>query len=240
MSRAVSSTSWSEAARRGFGSARRPGPLVSEQSHASERARFSAILSRRALLCGGGAGLAFLLSGCGFRPLHAPLESTAGEVPADVQAELAAVRVGPIGERYGQMMRRDLQRRLEGNAPGTPARYLLNVGIGLSAEVLGYRRDGTISRVRYTARGEWTLTTQSVPPRIIGQSALPFRTIDSFNVPDLQFFSADTSREAMERRLAEVLADEIAREVTFALRQHLAAGRPSAPAPAAAAAAPAG
>jgi hypothetical protein len=120
-------------------------------------------------------------------------------------------------------MRRDLQRRLEGTAPGTQARYLLNVGIGLNAEILGYRRDGSISRVRYTATGEWALNTLSVPPQVVARSVLPFRTIDSFNVPDLQFFSADTSREAMERRLAEVVAEEIVREVTLTLRERLAA-----------------
>jgi hypothetical protein len=180
-------------------------------------------------------GLAVFLPACGFRPLHGPIESAGSGQPAELQAELAAVRVASIGERYGQLLRRDLQRRLEGDAPGTPARYLLNVRVGVDAEILGYRRDGSISRVRYTATGQWTLTTLSVPPRTIGRSALPFRTIDSFNVPDLQFFSADTSREAMERRLTEVLAAEIAREVAYVLRQHVEAGRPSGPvAPAAA------
>ncbi|MFX5084992.1 hypothetical protein ABTC40_20335, partial [Acinetobacter baumannii] len=87
--------------------------------------------------------------------------------------------------------------------------YQLNVAVGIDAEVLGYRRDGTISRVRYNATGHWTLTTLSVPPQVIARSALPVRTLDSFNVPDLQFFSADTSRDAMEGRLAEMLADEI-------------------------------
>lgn len=177
---------------------------------------------RRRLL--GGLGL-FGLAGCGFQPLHAPVE-TAGGNTADLEQELAAVRVMPMGERFGQLMRRDLQRRLESTAPGTPARYQLSVGVGLNTEVLGFRRDGTISRVRYIASGSWTLATLSVPPQVVGRNALPFRTIDAYNVPDLQFFAADVSREAMERRLVEVVSEEVVREVAIALRRHLASGQP--------------
>jgi len=176
--------------------------------------------SRRRLL--GGLGL-LGLAGCGFQPLHAPVE-TGGGTTADLEQELAAVRVAPMGERFGQLMRRDLQRRLESAAPGTPARYQLSLGVGLTTEVLGFRRDGTISRVRYVASGNWTLATLSVPPQIIGRSALPFRTLDAYNVPDLQFFAADTSRDAMERRLVDIMAQEVVREVTIALRQHVASG----------------
>lgn len=177
---------------------------------------------RRRLL--GGLGL-LGLAGCGFQPLHAPVETTVGDT-ADLEQELAAVRVMPMGERFGQLMRRDLQRRLESAAPGTPARYQLSVGVGLNTEVLGFRRDGTISRVRYIASGSWTLATLSVPPQVVGRNALPFRTIDAYNVPDLQFFAADVSREAMERRLVEVVSEEVVREVAIALRRHLASARP--------------
>lgn len=203
MSRDASSTSWS----------RVKGQAVTSMAHA---------WSRRRLL--GGIGL-LCLSGCGFQPLHAPVETGSGAT-ADLEQELAAVRVAPMGERFGQLMRRDLQRRLESAAPGTPARYQLSLGVGLTTEVLGFRRDGTISRVRYIASGNWTLATLSVPPQIIGRSALPFRTLDAYNVPDLQFFAADTSREAMERRLVDIMAQEVVREVTIALRQHVAGGRP--------------
>lgn len=163
-------------------------------------------------------------SGCGFKPLYGPVETVAGGTE-HITAELAAVRVGPISERFGQMLRRDLQRRLEGNAPGTQARYALNVTISFRTEVLGFRNDGTISRLRYVLSGNWTLATQAVPPRVIARNSLPFRTIDASNVPDLQFFAADSAREAMEQRLLTLLADEVVREVTLSLRDHIAALR---------------
>jgi LPS-assembly lipoprotein len=169
--------------------------------------------SRRGLL-GGLLGLA----GCGFRPLYGPIEAADGR-DEDIRTELAAVRVGPTYDRPGQLLRRSLQRRMEDSLPGTPARYRLDVGVNLGTEVLGYRRDGTPTRVRFTLNGSWTLASLSVPPDPIASSAIPYRTLDSFNIPDLQFFSADASRDAALDRLMEQLSEEVSRQVAMALRR---------------------
>jgi LPS-assembly lipoprotein len=177
-------------------------------------------LSRRALL--GAVGL-LGLSGCGFRPLYGPMATADGGDP-DLATELAAVRVGPIYERTGQLLRRNLQRRLEDTRPGTPARYQLDVSYVPGVEVLGYRRDGTITRLRYTFTGSWDLSTLSVPPQPVARSVIPYRAIDSFNIPDLQFFSADSARDAMESRAMEQMSEEITRQVALALRRRREAG----------------
>jgi LPS-assembly lipoprotein len=171
---------------------------------------------RRALVALGGGLLG--LSGCGFRPLYAPVTAEDGGT-ADVRDDLAAVRVGNIPERSGQLLRRDLQRRFEGVRVGVPARYALQVVVTYSVEPLGYRRDGTITRLRYVATGNWSLSTLSVPPRQIAASAIPTRALDSFNIPDLQFFAADTARDAMELRLVDQLAEDIFRRVALELRR---------------------
>lgn len=205
MSRDASSISWSRVRSHGAalaGSAR--GRLAGERS-----------CSRRRLL--GALGL-LGLGGCGFRPLYAPVTEADGS-ESDLRDELAAVRVGHIGERSGQLLRRNLQRRLEGSAPGTPARYTLQIGISLAAEVLGYRRDGTPTRIRTIATGNWALMTLSVPPQPIATSGIPIRTLDSFNIPDLQFFAADMARDAMEQRLVEQLSEEIYYGVALELRR---------------------
>ncbi|MEN0073374.1 MAG: LPS assembly lipoprotein LptE [Paracraurococcus sp.] len=176
-------------------------------------------MTRRGLL--GAAGL-LGLSGCGFRPLYAP-GTTADGGHGDLVTELAARRVGPIYERTGQLLRRNLQRRLEDTAPGTPARYQLNVSYTPGVEVLGYRRDGTITRVRYTITGTWDLATLSVPPVPVARSDIPYRTIDSFNIPDLQFFSADSARDALESRAMEEMSEAIVRQVALTLRRRMEA-----------------
>jgi LPS-assembly lipoprotein len=96
---------------------------------------------------------------------------------------------------------------------------MLQVAVTGGAEILGYRRDGAITRVRYVVTGNWTLMTLSVPPQPIAASAIPYRTLDSFNIPDLQFFAADSARDAMEARVAEDLSDEIFRHVAMELRR---------------------
>ncbi len=170
---------------------------------------------RRGILA---ATLGLGLAGCGFRPLYGPPEAGLGAVPDGVRQSLAAIRVGPIPERTGQLMRRELQRRLEGLAPGTPARYQLAVALLTDAEVLAYRRDGTISRVRFLVSADWVLTTQAVPPVPVARSARPIRAIDAFNVPDLQFFAADTARDVAFERLIETLSLQIVEGLALQLR----------------------
>ncbi|WP_187830394.1 LPS assembly lipoprotein LptE [Siccirubricoccus phaeus] len=178
----------------------------------------SARLGRRAALTG-----LLGLAGCGFRPLYGPIDAGNGS-GADLRSELAAVRIGPVYERQGQLLRRSLLRKFEDSAPGTPARYLLQVSVTGGMEILGYRRDGAITRVRYTATGNWNLATMGTPPQTIAASAIPYRTLDSFNIPDLQFFAADSARDAMEARVAEEMSEEIFRRVAMELRRRREAG----------------
>lgn len=163
-------------------------------------------------------GLLGPLSGCGFRPLYAPVTAEDGG-SADIRDDLAAVRIGNIPERSGQLLRRDLQRRFEGVRTGVPARYMLQVAVSYTVEPLGYRQDGTITRLRYVATGSWNLATMAVPPRQIAASSIPARALDAFNIPDLQFFAADSARDAMERRLVEELSEDIYRRVALELRR---------------------
>jgi len=139
-----------------------------------------------------------------------------------LRAELAAVRVAPINDRSGQLLRRYLQRRMEESRPGTPSRYELQAGISSAVEVLGYRQDGSITRVRYVATANWALLTEAVPPVLVERGSA--RTLDAYNIPDLQFFAADVSREAAERRILEELGDRIVLGVAAALRRRDAAG----------------
>ncbi|MBS7810623.1 LPS assembly lipoprotein LptE [Roseococcus pinisoli] len=162
------------------------------------------------------------LAGCGFRPVYGPEgeRSTAvdGTVEPALRDRLASVRVGPIGERSGQLLRRSLQRQLEGQRPGTPARYDLAATISWQSEPLGYRRDGMVTRVRYVATGTWILATAAIPPVVLDRGTV--RTLDAFNIPDLQFFAADASRDEMERRLVSEISDRIALAVAVSLRRH--------------------
>jgi len=145
-----------------------------------------------------------LLSGCGFRPLYGPRATGAAA------AGLETVRVGLITERNGQLLRRQLEERL-GSGTGALARYDLRVGLAYGVELQGFTRDGTPSRVRVTATANWFLYDTASPPRLVANGVE--RSFDAYNVPENQFFAADTSREAAERRLMEQLADDMVRRL---------------------------
>jgi LPS-assembly lipoprotein len=163
--------------------------------------------TRRGLL---GAAL-MALGGCGFRPLYGD-GAAAGD--PDVAREFAATRVGLIPDRFGQLLRRSLQQRLSAGGPAA-ARWDLLVTPSFAAEGMGVQPDGAVTRVRYTATANWTLNR--VTPRETVANGFE-RTMDAYNIQPSQFFSADMSREAMERRLAEQLADEVVTRLAMRLR----------------------
>ena len=170
---------------------------------------------RRGWLRAAAGALALGTAGCGFRPLYGNGGVAAGE--PDVRAELAAVRVAVIPERFGQLMRRAIQQRLgTGTAGPQAARWELRIAPGLNAEALGFLIDGSVTRVRFVAAANWFLFRLSTPPELVVNGVE--RTIDAFNVPPNQYFATDSSREAAERRLAETLADEVVQRLAMRFR----------------------
>lgn len=171
------------------------------------------MVTRRRLLA---LGAALALPGCGFRPLHA---TGGAAVDSAVQREFAAIRVAIIAERNGQILRRALEQRLAPN--GTAARYDLRTAMSFGVDVQGYRRDGTPSRVRYTATANWSLFTLDTPPRPVTRGVE--QAFDAYNIPESQFFAADISRQAAEQRMMEQLADDMTQRLAVWF-----AGRPAA------------
>ena len=173
--------------------------------------------SRRALL----VAPLLALGACGFRPVYGPggevASSGVGPNEPGLRASMATVRVGIIPERNGQLMRRALQRQLEGNQPGEQGRYELDVSLVYATEVLGYQTDGLATRVRIIATANWVLATMGAPREVVDRGSA--RTLDAYNLPNLQFFASDASREDMERRLVAELSDRVVLGVAVALRR---------------------
>jgi LPS-assembly lipoprotein len=176
-------------------------------------------VARRGLLCGAAALLA--LGGCGFRPLYGEGGAMAPSDPA-IQSELASVTVGLIPERFGQLLRRDLQTKL-GNRGAAGARWELLVGPSFQTDSIGIQQDGSATRVRYIATANWTLLRMT--PREPVANGFE-RTIDSFNVQPNQFFASDMANDATQRRLSQQLAEEIVTRLALRFRS-LEAGQPT-------------
>ncbi len=177
---------------------------------------------RRGLLRGAAGLLALGVGGCGFRPLYGSNGSLAAAADPAVAGELAAVQVPVIPERFGQLLRRALQQRLGTGVSGAQAaRWELRVGPSLQTEGLGVLRDGSVSRIRYSATANWQLVRLGPTPEVVANGFE--RALDAFNVPPNQFFAADVSRDAAERRIAETLAEEVVTRVAIRFRTGAAA-----------------
>lgn len=159
-------------------------------------------LSRRGLLAALGLAPLGALAGCGFEPLYG--ERSGLSIRAAEQ--LAKVRVAPISERNGVLLRRALEQRIR---PGreSEARFELRCGLTFGVDIQGYRRDGVPSRVRYTASANWFLFNTAIPPVLVANGTERF--FDAYNIPENQFFAADASRYAMEQRIIDQLAEDI-------------------------------
>ena len=168
-------------------------------------------LARRGLL----AAVLATLGGCGFRPLYGP----GTEAAPGVQARLAEINVQLIPERSGQLLRQALQVRLDRGQAPVSRRFDLAVQYALASDSIGIQQDTSASRVRLTGVATWTLLAQNPQRTTVASGSA--REVDAVNVINQQFFAAELTGAAVQRRMVESLADQIVTQLAthFARQQ---------------------
>jgi hypothetical protein len=142
-------------------------------------------------------------------------------LPASLaQRELAAVYVGIIPERPGQLLRQALQERF-GNDSGTAPVYNLAVTFGVSGEGIAVEQSSIATRIRLIGNATWTLRRTDDPKHAALTSGAA-RAIDGVNIFGAQYFAADLETEAKQRSIAENLATQIATQLAVWFRQQAA------------------
>ena len=164
-------------------------------------------------------GAGALLAGCGFQPVYMPTASGKAGV---AQRELAAIHVNLMSDRPGQEMRQALQERLEMGSDQVAQRYDLTVSFGIGGEGIAVLSSTDATRIRFTGSANWTLTAQD-PGRTKLTSGYA-KTVDALNIFDGQYFAADLETEAVEKRMAEALADQITVQLAAYFRKRAASG----------------
>lgn len=179
--------------------------------------RRGAEVSRSQLLAGALVAVAALaLSGCGWQPVYGTAH---GEAAGPAQAGLAETSVALIPERSGQLLRQALQARFDRGSGGVGQRYELAVsGLSISGEPLAIQRDNTTSRVRLVGVAPWSLVSLGPQRRTLtsGQA----RVVDGYDVINQQYFASDLESDAVQRRMAEAMAEQITLRVAMYFRQH--------------------
>ena len=159
------------------------------------------------------------LSGCGFHPVYMPTASGQAGV---AQRELAAIQVDLIPDRPGQLLRQALQQRFEGAGDSVARRYELSVGFYIAGEGIAVNPNSIATRIRQTGNANWTLVAQD-PGRTRLTSGYA-RAVDGYNLFDAQYFAADLESEAITKRLADALADQITLQLATWFRKRAAPG----------------
>jgi LPS-assembly lipoprotein len=170
-------------------------------------------LSRRGALS---LGACAALAGCGFEPIY--MRTASGE-PGPAQRDLAAVSVGIIPDRPGQLLRQELQDRFGSDGGNVPPRYKLNVSYSIAGQGIAILQSSAPTRVRMIATANWTLTAADGGQKVTSGTA---KAVDGFNILDQQYFAADLSTEQTQRRLAIEVADNITLELAVFFRRRAA------------------
>jgi LPS-assembly lipoprotein len=151
-------------------------------------------------------GLLVALAGCGFEPLH----RDAGQGSA-AQA-LATIRIDPIADRSGQVLRNYLLDRLTPRGVPAAAEYVLRVRLQEPRQTLALRRDDVISRVGYTATARFDLFDAS-GRRVFGGSSS--YTTD-YEVTNSEFATNVSAQNARDRVL-ELVGEDIRNQLAVHL-----------------------
>ena len=159
---------------------------------------------------------ALLLAGCGFHPLYDSAGARAQSQGGTVSAHLDSIYVELIPNRLGQLLRQALQERLDSD-DGDRKTYSLAVAYSIDEEAISVLNSNSNTRTRAVGRGTWTLTAIANPGVPLASGSV--RVLDGFNTLDEQVFFSVLENEAVQRRLADNVADQITQRVATYFRR---------------------
>jgi LPS-assembly lipoprotein len=157
-------------------------------------------------------GLGGLLVGCGFHPVYKSVGAGPGP-----QVGLSEIEVGPIYERPGQILRDALLTQM-GIEPGTPRKFDLEVKFWITGEMQGVLNFTQATRIRLVANSSWTLLSRGSKQVRLTEGA--DRLVDGFDIFDAQYFEQDLANEAVQRRLAQSMAERITLRLAMWFHDH--------------------
>ncbi|MDR3523278.1 MAG: LPS assembly lipoprotein LptE [Acetobacteraceae bacterium] len=164
-------------------------------------------IGRRFALSGSALAMVGLAGGCGFRPLYGRM----GDGTA-MPEQLRQVDVALIPDRAGQLLREELQRRLQGESGSGSKSYLLTVTYNVSDQ--GVATEFTTSaqtRVRVIGEAHWSLISIRGEAHEIASGWA--KSNDGANLIDVQYFYSDLQHENVVRRISTDISQKIVTDI---------------------------
>ncbi len=164
----------------------------------------TSLLPRRTLLSVllGGGGL--LAAGCGFKPLYGT--SGTGE---GASLEMASVKVAPIPDRIGQVLRNELTDRLTAGVGPQPTRYELAVFLEERSSPVQIQTSDTITRYNLRLVADFSLIDLASGDVVFQNHA---RGVGSYDVVTSEF-----STLVAEQETAKAAARELSKTISSLL-----------------------
>ena len=156
-------------------------------------------------------GLIFCLSACGFKPLYVERTSDEkwyykGEFDTSITEEMAKIKVEPIAERIGQMIRNDLIDSFTPQGVPTQPTYRLvvdNVQKQVVQQALRNDITATRERVRYTIK--YRLYDVQTGKQLVSGNSLAYVGYDILANP----YSTTFAQKKVEKNAARMLSDDV-------------------------------
>lgn len=151
-------------------------------------------------------GFAAFLTACGFQPLY-------GENPASAPAaeRLSRIKVAPIADRIGQIVKNHLEDALTPLGPSSAPLYVLEVTLVEEVDGFGFRSDESITRENLRLEATYRLLrSDNNQPVLVGSA----RSNMAYDVVRSDFANL-SAREDAKRRTAEQLVHIIANRLSL-------------------------
>lgn len=143
------------------------------------------------------------LTACGFRPLYGDRGVQSGSVKAD----MSGVRIEPISNRAGQILRNRLIDQMTPAGQPTEAAYRLTIRLTENKVPLGIRKDETATRANMIQTAFYTL--QEMATNVVVDRGT-VQSTTSYNIVNSDFGTIMAERDARTRGV-----DQIADSVTL-------------------------
>lgn len=157
-------------------------------------------------------GLVFFISACGFQPLYVEKKHSnawyfGGDFDTSISEEMAQVKVEPIEERFGQIIRNELLDNLTPRGVPSHPKYRLFVELKEKSIVQqALRNDITATReqVKYTV--EYIMTNAAEGKELVRGNSVSYASYDIMSNP----YSTTVASKKAEKDSANIIANDIA------------------------------
>ncbi len=148
--------------------------------------------------------LVALLSGCGFRPLYLKGKQ-------NPQPELAAVEIGPIADRKGQILRNLLLDQLTPKGQSAHPAYVLDASVEFSVRNLGIRRNDRATRALLGVTATYLLRRKRDGAHLSSGAS---HANSGYDILDSDFATLVAEKDALQHSL-EAIAQDIKLRISF-------------------------